>query len=87
VSGGANLQQLVDEEEGADEKVKEVLEERGLPGTGGLLVTAIQRQDNPLVQALVLIYSSIGIVGLLLGDILMALFDPRIKFGKRGGAR
>jgi oligopeptide transport system permease protein len=58
-----------------------------IPGTGGLLVTAIQRQDNPLVQALVLIYSSIGIVGLLLGDILMALFDPRIKFGKRGGAR
>lgn len=37
-----------------------------IPGMGGLLVTAIQRQDNPLVQSLVLIYSSIGIIGLFL---------------------
>lgn len=58
-----------------------------IPGMGGLLVDAIQRQDNPLVQALVLIYSSIGIVGLFLGDILMATIDPRIKLEKRGGAR
>ncbi len=42
-----------------------------IPGMGGLLVDAIQRQDNPLVQALVLIYSALGIIGLLLGDILM----------------
>ncbi len=58
-----------------------------IPGMGGLLVTAIQRQDNPLVQSLVLIYSSIGIIGLFLGDILMASFDPRIKLEGRGGAR
>lgn len=58
-----------------------------IPGTGGLLVTAIQRQDNPLVQALVLVYSSIGIIGLLLGDILMAAFDPRIKLHNEGGSR
>ena len=58
-----------------------------IPGMGGLLVTAIQRQDNPLVQSLVLIYSSIGIIGLFLGDILMATFDPRIKLGSKGGAR
>lgn len=58
-----------------------------IPGTGGLLVTAIQRQDNTLVQALVLLYSSIGIIGLLLGDVLMATFDPRIKLGSEGGAR
>ncbi|NLY46707.1 MAG: ABC transporter permease [Tissierella sp.] len=50
-----------------------------IPGMGGLLVTAIQRQDNTLVQALVLIYSSIGIIGLFLGDIFMAILDPRIK--------
>ena len=36
---------------------------------GGLLVEAIQRQDNPLVQGLVIIYSSLGILGLVLGDI------------------
>jgi len=58
-----------------------------IPGTGGLLVTAIQRQDNTLVQALVLLYSSIGIIGLMLGDILMVTFDPRIKLGNQGGSR
>jgi oligopeptide transport system permease protein len=58
-----------------------------IPGTGGLLVTAIQRQDNTLVQALVLLYSSIGIIGLMLGDILMAAFDPRIKLANEGGSR
>ena len=57
-----------------------------IPGMGGLLIAAVQRQDNPLVQALVLIYSSIGILGLLLGDLLMALCDPRIKLGGKGGA-
>ena len=58
-----------------------------IPGMGGLLVEVIKRQDNNLVQALVLIYSSIGIVGLFLGDILMAIFDPRINLDKKGGAR
>ena len=58
-----------------------------IPGMGGLLVDAIQRQDNPLVQALVLIYATIGIFGLFLGDILMALFDPRIKLAKGTGSR
>lgn len=58
-----------------------------IPGMGGLLVDAIQLQDNNLVQALVLIYSSIGIIGLFLGDVLMALFDPRIKLNKEGGGR
>ena len=58
-----------------------------IPGMGGLLIDAISRQDNPLVQALVLIYSTIGIFGLFLGDILMAFIDPRIKLVKGGGAR
>lgn len=58
-----------------------------VPGMGGLLVNVIQRQDNNMVQALVLIYSAVGIVGLLLGDILMNLMDPRISFTKKGGAR
>lgn len=58
-----------------------------IPGMGGLLVEVIKRQDNTLVQALVLIYSSIGIIGLFLGDMLMAIFDPRINLQKKGGAR
>ena len=58
-----------------------------VPGMGGLLVDVIGRQDNPMVQALVMIYSCIGIVGLLLGDLLMAVIDPRISFVKKDGAR
>ena len=58
-----------------------------VPGMGGLLVTVIKLQDNTLVQALVIIYSVISILGLLFGDILMALLDPRISFSKKEGAR
>jgi len=58
-----------------------------IPGMGGLLIDAISRQDNPLVQALVLIYSTIGIFGLFMGDLLMAIIDPRIKLEQKGGAR
>ena len=58
-----------------------------IPGMGGLLVDVIGRQDNPMVQAIVMIYSCIGIVGLLLGDLLMGLIDPRISFVKTEGAR
>ncbi len=57
-----------------------------IPGMGGLLVDAIKVQDNTVVQALVLIFSALGIVGLLIGDILMVLLDPRISLenGKEG---
>ena len=58
-----------------------------IPGMGGLLIDVIKRQDNTMVQALVLIYACMGIVGLLLGDLLMALADPRIKLEQKGGAR
>ena len=58
-----------------------------IPGMGGLLITAINVQDNNLVQALVLIYSTIGILGLFLGDLMMGVLDPRIKFSKSGGVR
>ena len=58
-----------------------------IPGMGGLLVDAIQKQDNPLVQILVIVYSAIGIFGLVLGDIAMVIVDPRIKLGKKGGNR
>ncbi len=58
-----------------------------IPGTGGLLIEVIQRQDNTVVQALVILYSAIGIVGMFLGDILMALLDPRISFTKKGADR
>lgn len=58
-----------------------------IPGMGGLLVDVIGRQDNSMVQAIVMMYCIIGVVGLLLGDLLMGLVDPRIKFAKKEGAR
>jgi peptide/nickel transport system permease protein/oligopeptide transport system permease protein len=56
-------------------------------GMGGLLVSAVQRSDNNLVQAIVLLYATVGIIGLLLGDVLMAIIDPRIKLSGKGGDR
>lgn len=58
-----------------------------VPGMGGLLVDVITRQDNPMVQALVMIYSCIGIVGMMLGDLLMAVIDPRISLARKESAR
>jgi ABC-type dipeptide/oligopeptide/nickel transport system permease component len=58
-----------------------------IPGMGGLLVDVIKRQDNTMVQALVLIYAGLSIFGLLLGDILMALVDPRITLSAKKGSR
>ena len=58
-----------------------------VPGMGGLLVDVIGLQDNPMVQSIVMLYSCVGIIGLLLGDLLMALIDPRITFVKQEGAR
>lgn len=59
----------------------------GIPGMGGLLVDVVKRQDNAMVQAIVLLFACVGIIGLLLGDLLMVLFDPRISLVKKGGDR
>lgn len=56
-----------------------------IPGMGGLLVDVIKRQDNTMVQALVIVFAVLSIFGLLLGDILMALVDPRISLTKKEG--
>ena len=58
-----------------------------IPGMGGLLVQVIKIQDNTMVEALVVIYSALSVVGLLLGDIMMAIFDPRISFTTKEGSR
>lgn len=50
-----------------------------IPGTGGLLTTAIKSQDNNLVQVIVLMYAVLSVIGVFLGDLLVAAVDPRIK--------
>lgn len=58
-----------------------------IPGMGGLLVDVIKKQDNAMVQGIVLLYACVGVIGLLLGDLMMVLLDPRINFSKKGGDR
>ena len=54
-----------------------------IPGMGSLFTTAIQRYDLDVVQTLMLIYSAMSVGGIILGDLLMAAVDPRIKLGDK----
>lgn len=58
-----------------------------VPGMGGLLVQVIKKSDNTMVQAIVLLYATLGVIGLLLGDVLMIAIDPRISLNKKEEGR
>ena len=58
-----------------------------VPGMGPLLTMAISRYDINLVQAIVLLYASLGVIGVFMGDLLMGILDPRISLTKKGGTR
>ena len=58
-----------------------------IPGMGPLLSTAIPRYDLNLVQAIVMLYASLGVIGVFLGDVLMCMIDPRISLVGKGEAR
>jgi len=49
------------------------------PGMGDLLVGALQARDFTVVNALIMMYGFLTIVGILAGDIVLSLLDPRIK--------
>ena len=51
-----------------------------VPGIGGLLINAINAYDNGVIVGVTLFYAVISVVSMILGDILMALVDPRINF-------
>lgn len=59
----------------------------GVPGMGPLLTDSISKYDTNLVQALIMLYSALGIFGLFLGDLFMGILDPRIKITGKGGTR
>ncbi len=50
-----------------------------LPNIGPLLLRALTQQDMYLAGSILLIYCFLTIVGTLVSDILLALFDPRIR--------
>lgn len=55
-----------------------------LPTTGPILLKALMVQDMYLAGSFLLILSVLTVIGTLLSDILLALLDPRIRFGGAG---
>lgn len=51
-----------------------------VPGTGKLLVEAINAYDNGVIVGVALFYAVLTVASVILGDVLMALVDPRISF-------
>ena len=58
-----------------------------VPGMGPELTNAIARYDLNLVQGIGLLYATLGILGVFLGDLLMTMIDPRIKLTGKGDVR
>ena len=58
-----------------------------VPGMGPLLTDSINRYDTNVVQTLVMLYSSLSILSVFLGDVCMMLVDPRITIANKGGKR
>lgn len=58
-----------------------------VPGMGPLLTDSIQRYDTSVVQTLVMLYASLSVLGVFLGDVLMMIIDPRITLANKGGTR
>lgn len=52
-----------------------------LPGIGTLLITAINRRDFRVIQALILFISVVFVFANLAVDVLYAYLDPRIRYG------
>lgn len=51
----------------------------GVPGVGNMLTTAITNLDNAVIIGVTVFYTTLTIVSLILGDLLLAKYDPRIS--------
>jgi peptide/nickel transport system permease protein/oligopeptide transport system permease protein len=49
------------------------------PGLGSMLIKALAQHDYPVVQACLLMLAIAVMLGTLLGDLLQALMDPRVR--------
>ena len=56
-----------------------------VPGVGGILINAINAHDNSVIVAMVGLITTISIIGLILGDLLLAAYDPRISLSADSG--
>jgi len=49
------------------------------PGLGSLLITSLSQRDYPVVQGCLLMLAIAVMLGTLLGDVVQALMDPRVR--------
>lgn len=49
------------------------------PGMGNLFLESIQRRDYAVVNALIILFAVLTVLGTLLSDIIMSIVDPRIR--------
>ena len=59
-----------------------------VPGVGRLLTQAINTHDNGVIVAVTVFYTTLSILSQILGDLLLAHYDPRISLNAdKGGGR
>ncbi|MEK4946475.1 ABC transporter permease [Carnobacterium sp. FSL W8-0810] len=57
-----------------------------VPGMGKMLPDAIIAHNNPMVIGLLFVFTTLSILAVLLGDIMLTIIDPRISLlSKKGG--
>jgi peptide/nickel transport system permease protein len=49
------------------------------PGMGNLFIESILRRDYSVVNALIILFAVLTVLGTLLSDIIMTVVDPRIR--------
>jgi ABC-type dipeptide/oligopeptide/nickel transport system permease component len=54
-----------------------------IPGLGSLLVTAVEKRDYQVVQALAVLAGSAVVLASLASDVVQAFLDPRVRMGRR----
>jgi len=55
-----------------------------VPGLGAELINAIQINDLPLIEGIVVVFALVTVAGNLIADLLYAVLDPRIRYGSSG---
>ncbi|MGI6215120.1 MAG: ABC transporter permease [Christensenellales bacterium] len=59
-----------------------------VPGVGNLLTIALNTHDNGVIVACTVFYTILSLISLILGDLLLAKYDPRISLSaSKGGGR
>ncbi len=53
-----------------------------VPGIGYDLITSIGQQDVPMVEGIVLVFAVVTVLGNLIADLMYAVLDPRIRYGR-----